>query len=248
LQFPAEDGDSVLSIAAELPGGAPSLKPEERSRDELVQDFTLMALVRDGTGRIVHKSSRRYALSWPKAKAGDVRQGRILFERDAVLPPGRYTVEAVAYDAQAGTAGVDRVAVTAPETTGGARRVSSLMLVGHAEKRALAEDGPLRYQGLLLYPSFGEPVSVGAGKPLAFLFTLRPGDRPPPEAKVDLLNGTGTVRRADVPLPPPDATGQVRVVSGLPIAGIAPGRYTLRLTLTDGQSLEARTAEVTLGP
>ena len=48
LQFPAEDGDSVLAIAAELPGGAPSLRPGEA--DELVQDFTVMALVRDALG------------------------------------------------------------------------------------------------------------------------------------------------------------------------------------------------------
>ena len=103
LQFPAEDGDSVLAIAAELPGSAPSLRPGEA--DELVQDFTVMALVRDASGRVVHKSSRRYALAWPKAKADEVRRGRILFERDALLPPGRYTVEVVAYDAQAGTLG-----------------------------------------------------------------------------------------------------------------------------------------------
>jgi hypothetical protein len=38
------------------------------------------------------------------------------------------------------------------------------------------------------------------------------------------------------------------VVSGLPIEGVAAGAYTLRLTLADGQSLESRSAEVTLAP
>jgi len=246
LQFPVEDGDSVLAIAAELPGGAPSLRPGEA--DELLQDFTVMALVRDASGRVVHKSSRRYALAWPKGKADEVRRGRILFERDALLPPGRYTVEVVAFDAQAGTSGVDRVAVATPAAAGGARRLSSLVLVGHAERSALGSAGPLQYQGLLLYPTFGEAVSVGAGKPLAFLFTLRPGDRPLPEARVELLSGNAVVRGADVPLPPSDATGQLRVVSGLPIEGVAAGAYTLRLTLSDGRSLESRSAEVTLAP
>ena len=246
--FPADDGDSVLSIAAELPGSAPSLRPVESASDELQQDFTLMALVRDASGRVVHKASRRYSLSWPKSKAEEVRKGRILFERDAVLPPGRYTVEVVAYDAQAGTAGVDRLAVAAPPSERGALRLSSLVVVGHVEPRATGESGPLQYQGLQLYPSFGEAVAVGAGKPLAFLFTARSGDQPPREATLELVRGTETVRRARVPLPPPDADGQWRVVSGLPIAGVPPGAYVLRLLLDDGQSFETRTAEVTLAP
>ena len=245
--FPAVDGDSVLSIAAELPGGAPSLRPEKDS-GELVQDFTLMALVRDASGRVVHKASRHYALSWPKSKADEVRRGRIFFERDAVLPPGRYTVEVVAYDALAGTAGVDRLAVAAPPSTRGALRLSSLIVVGHAEPRAAGEAGPLQYQGLQLYPSFGEEVAVGAGKPLAFLFTARPGDQPLSEATLELLHGSETVRHAGVPLPSPDADGHLRVVSGLPIDGLAPGSYVLRLLVNDGRAFETRTAEVTLAP
>jgi hypothetical protein len=51
-----------------------------------------------------------------------------------------------------------------------------------------------------------------------------------------------------VPLPLPDADGQLRVVSGLPIDGLAPGAYVLRLQLNDGRSFETRTAEVTLAP
>ena len=245
--FPAVDGDSVLSIAAELPGGAASLQPDKDS-GELVQDFTLMALVRDASARVVHKASRRYALSWPKSKAEEVRRGRILFERDATLPPGRYMVEVVAYDALAGTAGVDRLAIAAPPSTRGGLRLSSLVVVGHAEPRGTGEAGPLQYQGLQLYPSFGETVAIGAGKPLAFLFTARSGDQPPREATLELVHGSETVRRAGVPLPPPDADGQLRVVSGLPIDGVAPGAYVLRLLLNDGRAFETRTAEVTLAP
>ena len=122
------------------------------------------------------------------------------------------------------------------------------MVVGHAEPRALGEGAPLQYQGLQLFPSFGEAVAVGAGKPLAFLFTLRPGNGPLPETTVELLNGSATVRRADLSLPAPDAAGQVRVVSGLAIDGLTAGPYTLRLTLSDGQSLETRNTEVTLAP
>jgi len=122
------------------------------------------------------------------------------------------------------------------------------VVVGHAEPRALGESRPLDYQGLHLYPSFGEAVSVSAGKPLAFVFTARPGPQPPGEATVELVRGTETARRAGVPLPPPDPTGEVRVVGGLPLDGIAPGEYTLRLVLSDGRSMVTRSADVTLSP
>jgi VWFA-related protein len=244
--FPAEDGESVISVAAELPGGAAALRPDGES-DDLAQDFTVLALVRDASGRVVHKSSRRYALSWPKSKADEVRRGRIYFERDALLPPGRYTVEVVAYDAQAATAGVGRLTLVAPPPRD-VLRLSSLVVVGHAEPHALGESGPLDYQGLHLYPSFGEAVSVSAGKPLAFVFTARPGPQPPGEATVELVRGTETARRAAVPLPPPGPTGEVRVVGGLPLDGISPGEYTLRLVLSDGRSMVTRSADVTLSP
>jgi VWFA-related protein len=246
LQFPAEAGDTTVALVAELPGGAPSLVPDGRD-GTLRQDFTVMALVRDAGGRVVHKASRRYSLAWPGSKAGQVRSGRVLFEREALLPPGRYTVETVAWDALGHALGVHRAPlVLAPPAPAAGLRVGSLMVVGHAEKRAAGEPGPLQYQGLQLYPSLGEPVHAGPGRPLAFLVTLRAGQRPLTDGTVELLRGESVVRRSAVPLPPPDETGLVRVVSGLPVDDVAPGSYSLRLVLSDGRQMATRTAELTL--
>ena len=248
LQFPGEDGETTVALVAELPGAAPSLVPDKQG-GTFSQDFTLMCLVRDASGRVVHKASRRYALLWPKTKVADVKSGRVLLEREAQLAPGRYTVETVAWDALARVLGVHRSALVVPPTgRPGVLRVGSLMVIGHAQPQATAEPGPLLYRGMQLYPSLGEPVLAGADKPLAFLFTLRPGPAALREGSVELLRGSATVRRADVSLPAPDAAGQVRVVSGLAIDGLTPGPHTLRLTLTDGQSLETRITEVTLVP
>lgn len=99
-----------------------------------------------------------------------------------------------------------------------------------------------------LYPNFGEPITLGGERPLAFVFIARPGSGPSAEATVELVRGTETVRRAGVPLPRPDPSGQLRVVSGLSLTGVAPGEYTLRLVLSDGRSMVTRTSDVTLGP
>ena len=78
--------------------------------------------------------------------------------------------------------------------------------------------------------------------------TLIPGTQAPGDARVELLLEDAAIRSADVPLPPRDEDGQVRVVSGLPLEGLPPGAYTLRLVVSDGRSMESRTAQVTLAP
>ncbi len=108
---------------------------------------------------MVAKASRRYALVWPASKVAELKAGRVLFEREARLGPGRYTVEIVAYDAQAQKAGVHRFPLDIPAAAA-APRLGSLVVVGHAEPRALAEPGALDYRGYLLFPVFDEPVRL----------------------------------------------------------------------------------------
>ena len=245
VQFPAEDGQTLVALLAQVPGGAPSLV---RDADAVFrQDFSVLALVRDPAGRIVHKSSGHYALAWPSSRVEDVRRGRVLFEREALLGPGRYTAELVVHDAQGGALGVERFPLDVPAAPAGSR-LSQLVVVGHAEPRTTGDPGPLLYRGLQLYPTFGETVSLAAGKPLAFLFALRPAAGPLPAASVELSQGDAVARRADVALGSPDETGLVRVIGGLPLEGLAPGDYVLRLVLSDGRSLATRSADVTLAP
>jgi VWFA-related protein len=246
LHFPAPGGDTVVAITAQMAADAASLRPDKSG--DLTQDFTVLALLRDASRRVVHKSSRHYELTWPNSKAEEVRRGKVLFEREALVRPGRYTVEVVAYDAIRRTAGVSRAELDVPRRPPGVLRLGSLVVLGRSEPNATGEPGPLQYQGLRLYPNFGEAVRLGGGRPLPFLVTLAPGTQPPGDARVELLLDDEAIRSADVPVPPPDENGQVRVVGGLSIEGLPPGAYTLRLVVTDGDALESRTAKVTLAP
>jgi hypothetical protein len=245
LHFPVEDGESLVALVAQLPAGAPSLV-RDKDASGFSQDFTVLALVRDGTGRVVAKASRRYALSWPASKVEDVRKGRVLFTREARLAPGRYAVEMMVYDAQNDGAGVQRFPLEVPRGTG--LRVSSLMVVGHAEPRALAEPGALLYRGYELYPSFGEPVRASSGKPLAFLVSLRSEQRPVVEATLEAVRDGKTVLRTPVGLPEPDEGGAIRLVGELPNASLGPGQYELRLRVSDGTSAQTRSTELTIAP
>ena len=246
LHFPAEDGESVVAIVASLPADAPAMAPETGGRD-VAQDFTVLALVRDRTGRVAAKASRRYALVWPAAKAPDAAAGRVLFEREARLAPGRYTVEIVALDAQSGRAGVRRLPLDVPATRA-SPRVGSVVVVGQVEPRALADPGALDYRGHLLFPNLGDPVRVGGEKPIAFVVALRPGSRPVSALTVEVLSGDTLVRELPVALPPPDAAGSIRVVGEIPTAGLLPGPCTLRVVATDGEAMASRSTDLTLVP
>ena len=247
LHFPAEDAESLVALVAEVPADAPALRRDGAGGDYL-QNFTVLALVRDAGGRVVAKASRRYALAWPPSKVEEVKKGRVLFEREARLSPGRYEVEMMAYDAQNDGAGVWRLPFVVPTPRERSLRVGSLMVVGHVEPHALAEPGALDYRGYTLYPVFGEPLRAAAGRPLAFLASLRPGSRPISEATVEAVLGSTTVLSRPVALPAPDESGAARIVGELPLAGLAPGAYTLRLVVSDGQAMETRTAEVSIAP
>ena len=248
LHFPAEHGGSLVSMVADLPAAGPSLRPTEAGDGTSAQDFTVLALVRDETGWIVHRASRHYALSWPESSLEDLQVGRALFARETVLPPGRYSVEIAVRDAQEGAMGVARLPLELPAASNGQLRVSSLVVVGHTEPESPSEPNPLHYEGVRLYPNLGDPVSRGAGQPLPFFFTVRPGARPLASATIELLRDGETIVQSPVILPSPDPTGQMRVVSGLPIGELEPGDYILRLSVNNAQGIQTRSAPFTLAP
>ena len=69
-------------------------------------DFSIVTLVKNQTGEVVAKLSNQYRLNGPLDKAEEAKKGRVLFYREANLPPDRYTLETIAYDAPSGRASV----------------------------------------------------------------------------------------------------------------------------------------------
>ena len=105
--------------------------------------------------------SQHYQLSTSAAKLEAARAGDILFYRQTDLPPGKYTVEAVAYDAGAGAASVKSFPLEVPGPDAAGNSLSSLVVIDHVEKVPAADRDPKNplYMGeLLVYPSMGEPV------------------------------------------------------------------------------------------
>ena len=233
LQFPSEPPLSLVPVMVEVPSRG-------------LRDLTIVVLVRDAARQVVAKMSQRYLRLEPR------REGAILFYREARLPAGAYTLEAVAHEGVSDRAGAARAELDVPDSDAAHLRASSLMIVGSAEPldaALTAAPRPLRYGDVLLYPNLGQPLRRESGGPLAFFVTAWPAAaRPDVDARVELRRDGRTV----VATPParlaPDAEGRIQLASSLPIASLAPGTYEVQVSLSDGRHEEVRTALVPIAP
>jgi len=237
LQFPEAPPVSVVPIMVEVP---------TRGLD----DLAIVVLVRDASGRVLAKMSQRYALAGPAATTEAARP--VLFYRETRLSPGSYQLEAIAYDARSGAAGAATSSLEVPPTTTGHLRASSLMVVGSAERLGASEGTvpePLRYGDVLLYPNLGQPLQREAGRALTFFVTAWPSlERPTIDARLEVVHDGRTVAATRTASLRADADGRIQLASSVPLERFTPGAYELRLTLSDGQDEQTRTAAVPIAP
>jgi VWFA-related protein len=247
-QLPDQADECAVPVLVDVPGDAPTLDLVQKEK-RYQQDFTVLVLVRDQGGRVVRKLSRRFLNSGPIEKADETRQGRMLVLRETWLPAGTYTVEAAVQDAPSGRLGVQRIPLEIAPGAEDSLRVSSLVVVGHATPHAEGPaDAPaLLLDGRQLYPSAAGPVSASGGRPLPFFLVVHPArGRQAPNATVELRQGDNSVFTAPAPLKP--AIGRTTLLGGVPLEGVAPGGYELRVTVADGVDRVVRWAKVTIAP
>jgi VWFA-related protein len=247
VQVPDQADESAVPVLVEVAGDVPTLDLDAKEK-RYRQDFTVLVLARDEGGRVVRKLSRRFATAGPLEKAEEARKARVLVLRETWLAPGRYTVEVAVQDAASGRLGVQRTPLEVAATPG-SLRVGTLVVVGHAAPRGEgpAEAPALVTQGLQIYPSASGPVSASAGRPLPFFLVASPvAGREALRATVELRQGETPVFAA--PAEMTAAIGRSTLLGGVPLDGVAPGEYELRVTVADGVDRAVRWAKVTIGP
>jgi hypothetical protein len=251
LQFPVEPGLSVVPVVIEIPAGALAFRVDKKA-GTFLQDFTIVALIRDGTGEVVAKMSQRYPLTGPMARLEDARNTEIHFYRETRLPPGSYRLEAVAYDALADAAGGVRASLEVPAAASGRLRASSLIVVRNAERvpaDAPSVPRPLQYHDVLLYPNLDRPMRREASQELTFFVTAWPSlERPGVSAQVEVVRDGRKVATTPPARMLPDSDGRIQLASSVPMRSFTPGAYELRVTLSDGRDAETRTTAFPIAP
>ena len=214
-------------------------------------DFSIVALVRDQSEQIVQKLSQHYTLNGAIQDLDKAKKGNVLFYREVQLPPGKYRVQLIAYDASTGGVNVSATPLEIANVDDTKPRLSSVAVLKRAERLTPEEqkrDQPLRFGELLVYPNLGEQIDRNAAKQLAFFFTAWPakGATKPMQVTLEILQNNRQVGKTSGELPPADAQGQIKYASAFPLDKFQPGTFELKVTVSDGVNNVSRSTRFVL--
>ena len=115
FSFPDRERMGLAPVIVDVPLSAFTLRVDQAEK-VYNTDFSILVLVKDPSGQVVAKLSKQYKLNGRADKVDDAKKQRILFYQEANLPPDRYTVETIAYDAPSGRASVRTGNIEVPTT------------------------------------------------------------------------------------------------------------------------------------
>ncbi len=195
--------------------------------------------------------SQQYILSGDVKDMEAAKRGTILFYREPLLAPGVYTVESIAFDALAGNGSARISTLTVPAAESQTLGLSSVVFVDHVEQMGGAPSdhterpAPFLVGQMLVYPNIGDAVMKTTTKDLPFFFTIYRGASGPLTATAQLLRSGGVV--AEAPLEIAASTEpRIQQLARLPVSGLAPGTYQLRIIVVSGLQRVAESAYFTL--
>jgi hypothetical protein len=249
LCFPQAGPTLKVPVLVRVPGRFPKYAPDPAQKDVQSADLAVVVRLRNEYHQEVSRLSQHYQLSSAAAKLDAARTGDILFYRETELPPGRYTVDAVAYDAKSGAASVKTFPLEVPTPGPSDAVLSSLVVIDHVERVPAADrdpKNPLYFGEMLVYPNLGDPLRKSAAPAMGFYFTAR-GPANARKAQIEIARGGEVTARLPLDLPAPDPSGLIQHAGTLPLQGFAPGSYEMRLTWQAGaERLASRSASFTV--
>lgn len=251
LTFPEANRLGLAPLLVEAPTAAFSFVTDKEKKTYST-DFSILVLVKDEAKQVVEKLSQHYLLTGSLDQLAAAKKGEVLFYREAELAPGKYTVEAVAYDAPTGKASVSTTSLDVPASDAGQLRLSSLLLLKRADRLTPEEqkkDQPLHIGEVLVYPNLGEPVRKSS-KQLAFFLTawVAQGTAAKPQLTLEVFQSNRRLAQLPAELPVADAQGRIKYASALPLDSFPAGAYELRATVSDGKNSVTRATRFTVEP
>jgi len=162
--------------------------------------------------------------------------GNAVFVRSFSAPPGRYTLEAAVVDQLGHRRGVKRdvLSIAAPVTR---VHVSNLAVVKRTEPvpaGALPSEDPFRMGASRIVPWTTEAHLAPSGNLSLFLVAYPKGAKPRSDLLVELLRDDTLVAQTLLELPAPDDHGRIPYLTTIPVDGLKPGRYQVRVLFTQG--------------
>ena len=248
FSFPDQQRIGLASVIVDVPMSAFTIRADQ-AKKSYDTDFSVVALVKDPAGQVVEKLSNQYRLSGPLEKSEDAKKSRVLFYREANLPPDRYTLEVIAFDAPSGRASVRTGTLEVPATDERKMRLSDVALLKRAEPVNAADENksnPFRVANMIVSPNLGEPIQKSL-KQVPFFFTVYvPTGGAKPKLTIELRREGSALAQIPGELPDTDASGRSQFVAGLPVEKLPVGSYELKIVVSDGATSLTRSRNFTI--
>jgi VWFA-related protein len=201
--------------------------------------LAVLALLKDGQGRVVKKFSQDVPYQGPIDKLEAAKLGHFIYKQHAALPPGRYTFETAVLDREANKVSARKSVFTVLPPSH-AIGLSSVLLIRRIEAEATESDpkDPFVFQGGKVTPTLSDSVAPGPGATLSLYFVVYPlqGATEAPELKLEFVRDGQIVAAGSPALPTPDAQGRIPYVATSPTQQFKPGDYEVRVTVKQGAS------------
>lgn len=252
LSYPAPGRNGLTLILAEARLSAFKFATSNDNKTYNT-DFSVVALIRDESERVIQKVSQHYTLTGAAQDVETAKKGNVLFYREVQMPPGKYRVQLIAYDQTTGSVNVSTSPLEVSAVDENKLRISSVAVLKRAERLTSEEqklDRPLQFGELLVYPNLGERIQPKTAKQLAYFFTAwtPKGVTKPLDVKLEILQNNRPVGKTSGQLPAPDEHGRIKYASSFAIENFPAGIFELKITLSDGQNSVTSSATFDVGP
>ena len=201
-----------------------------------------LALVKDAQDQVVRKISRDLPFQAAADKRAEFERGELTVTLPLRLPPGRYHLEAVAYEAGGDAASTRKIALVVPSVG----TLSDLVLVRSFQPVGEDRDftDPLESSAGKVTPEVSPAIFKSNGGAVGVYFVLYPDQGASPEVGIAISRDGKLVSSAHLSLPPAEADGSLRVLSRIPFSDFEPGVYEVTVTAAQGGATARRTTVI----
>ena len=244
LQFRPGPDKTQLAFVFEAPSRDLSIT---KDKEWAKVHVCVTALIKNDQGQVVEKISKDIPYEVPAAKTAELQRGVVSFTAPFQLPPGRYTLETAAVDRESDSlkASVRRSMLVVGQASG--LTMSDVAVVRRVDAIQGPESAadPLQARGGKVIPELSDAISPEAGGQVVFYavaYPPAPVDAPV-EVGVEIWRDGQLVLRTPASEAPPDPSGAVPILAGVPEGKLPSGQYEARVSFHyKGQSATKVTA------
>jgi VWFA-related protein len=249
LHFRGTSAARVVALYVEFPVSALKFETDQKAKT-FTSRFALLALVKNSSNEIVRKLGQEFVLKGPLPQLEEIKKRPQIYHRLILLPPGSYTLEAIARDSSTEKASVSRTSFEVPSASEDALAISSLVLsrgLNPLTEEQKKKSHPLYLEGQAYFvPNIEQTFSLSREKNILVHFSVY--TRSKVNATVVFLKDGSVITQAGGALPEPDATGRIAYATSFPTEHFQPGEYDLKITVTDGSHRSTSTTHFKIEP